>query len=103
MAQTEKTRTRVVPREPAPRPVDPGVDIGHVHLKTADIERVKRFYVDILGFDVIARIPGLRVVDCGRLESARFIEGLTPLLISVNARHKTHAGVKLTGLPEALW
>jgi 8-hydroxy-5-deazaflavin:NADPH oxidoreductase len=53
--------------------------------------------------EVIGRIPGLRPVDCGRLESARFIEGLTPLLISVNSRHKTHAGVKLTGLPEALW
>jgi len=53
--------------------------------------------------DVIGRIPGLRPVDCGRLESARFIEALTPLLISVNSRHRTHAGVKLTGLPEALW
>jgi len=53
--------------------------------------------------EVIARVPGLRPVDCGRLESARFIESLTPLLISVNRRHRTHAGVKLTGLPEALW
>jgi NADPH-dependent F420 reductase len=53
--------------------------------------------------EVIGRIPGLRPVDCGRLETARFTEGLTPLLISVNSRHKTHAGVKLTGLPEALW
>jgi 8-hydroxy-5-deazaflavin:NADPH oxidoreductase len=53
--------------------------------------------------EVIARIPGLRPVDCGRLEVARLVEGLTPLLISVNIRHKTHAGVKLTGLPEELW
>ena len=53
--------------------------------------------------EVIGRIPGLRPVDCGRLETARLIEGLTPLLISVNVRNKTHAGVKLTGLPEALW
>lgn len=53
--------------------------------------------------EVIGRIPGLRPVDCGRLEIARLIEGITPLLISVNIRHKTHAGVKLTGLPEALW
>ena len=53
--------------------------------------------------EIIARIPGLRPVDCGRLETARLVEGLTPLLISVNIRHKTHAGVKLTGLPEALW
>jgi NADPH-dependent F420 reductase len=53
--------------------------------------------------EIIGRIPGLRPVDCGRLETARLIEGLTPLLISVNIRHKTHAGVKLTGLPETLW
>ncbi|MBV9213659.1 MAG: NADPH-dependent F420 reductase [Actinobacteria bacterium] len=53
--------------------------------------------------DLIRRIPGLRPVDCGRLEAARLIEGLTPLLISVNSRYKTHAGVKLTGLPGELW
>jgi NADPH-dependent F420 reductase len=53
--------------------------------------------------ELILKIPGLRPVDCGKLEMARYVEGLTPLLISVNARHKTHAGIKLTGLPEALW
>lgn len=53
--------------------------------------------------ELIARIPGLRPVNAGRLETARMIEALTPLLISVNARYKTHAGVKLTGLPDALW
>jgi NADPH-dependent F420 reductase len=52
---------------------------------------------------LVARIPGLRPVDCGRLEAARMIEGLTPLLISINTRYKTHAGVKLTGLPDELW
>lgn len=35
-------------------PIPPGVDIGHVHMKTADIAAVYRFYVDILGFDVVA-------------------------------------------------
>ena len=53
--------------------------------------------------ELIRRIPGLRPVDAGRLEMARYVEGLTPLLISVNARHKTHAGVRLTGLPEPKW
>jgi 8-hydroxy-5-deazaflavin:NADPH oxidoreductase len=53
--------------------------------------------------ELVQKIPGLRPVDCGRLEMARMIEGLTPLLISVNARHKAHAGVKLTGLPEVTW
>jgi catechol 2,3-dioxygenase len=38
----------------ASEPVDPGVRIGHVHLRTADIDRIRTFYVDILGFDVVA-------------------------------------------------
>jgi catechol 2,3-dioxygenase len=35
-------------------PIDEGVQIGHVHLRTADVDRVRAFYVDILGFDVVA-------------------------------------------------
>src|ERR687885_181409 len=52
---------------------------------------------------LIDRIPGLRCVDCGRLENARTTEALTALLIGVNGRYKTHAGVRLTGLPDELW
>jgi NADPH-dependent F420 reductase len=52
---------------------------------------------------LIRRIEGLRPVDCGRLEQARIAESLTALLIGVNARYKTHAGVRLTGLPDELW
>ena len=52
---------------------------------------------------LIERIDGLRCVDCGRLEMARMTESLTALLISVNARYKVHAGIRLTGLPERLW
>lgn len=44
-------------------------------------------------------IPGLRAVDCGPLDQARIVESLTALLIGVNARYKTHAGIRLTGLP----
>ena len=40
----------IVPRASAARPIDPGVTIGHVHLRTADIDRVRAFYVDVLGF-----------------------------------------------------
>jgi len=53
--------------------------------------------------ELIERIDGLRCVDCGRLEMARTTEALTALLISVNARYKTHAGIRLTNLPTALW
>lgn len=33
-----------------------GTDIGHVHLKVADIDRALAFYRDILGFEVMARM-----------------------------------------------
>jgi catechol 2,3-dioxygenase len=33
-------------------PIDPGVDVGHVHLKVADLERALRFYRDVLGFEL---------------------------------------------------
>ena len=49
---------------------------------------------------LIEKIPGLRPVNAGALEMARIVEQLTPLLISINSRYKTHAGIRLTGLPE---
>src|SRR5215475_9721866 len=36
--------------------LDPRVDIGHVHLKVADLDRALDFYVGVLGFDVMARM-----------------------------------------------
>lgn len=51
----------------------------------------------------IELIPGLRCVDAGRLEMARTAEALTALLIGINARYKTHAGIRLTGLTERPW
>lgn len=35
--------------------IHPGVSIGHVHLKVADLERAVRFYRDVLGFEVTQR------------------------------------------------
>ena len=51
----------IKPVSAAPDPIDPGVRIGHAHLRTADIDRIRAFYVDVLGFDVVneARdVPG---------------------------------------------
>ena len=52
---------------------------------------------------LIELIPGLRCVDAGRLEMARIAESLTALLIGVNGRYKTHAGIRLTGLTDRPW
>ena len=37
-------------------PIDPRVDIGHVHLKVADLERALDFYVGVLGFELQQRM-----------------------------------------------
>jgi catechol 2,3-dioxygenase len=38
------------------RPIDPGVDIGHVHLKVADLDRALGFYRGVLGFELQQRL-----------------------------------------------
>lgn len=46
--------------------IDPGVRIGHVHLKVADIERSLAFYRDVLGFEVTQRFgPDAVFVSAG--------------------------------------
>ncbi len=39
-----------------PKPVDPGVRIGHVHLKVADLDRALKFYCGVLGFEMQQRL-----------------------------------------------
>ena len=68
-----------------------GEDILVCGDKKADKARVAR---------LIELIPGLRAVNAGALEMARIVEQLTPLLISINVRHKAHAGIRITGLPD---
>ncbi|MBA2461965.1 MAG: VOC family protein, partial [Actinobacteria bacterium] len=36
--------------------MDPRVDIGHVHLKVADVERALEFYCGVLGFELQQRM-----------------------------------------------
>jgi catechol 2,3-dioxygenase len=38
------------------QPIAPGVRIGHVHLKVADLDRALRFYCDVLGFELMVRL-----------------------------------------------
>jgi catechol 2,3-dioxygenase len=37
------------------QPIDPGVRIGHVHLKVSDLERALEFYCGVLGFELTQR------------------------------------------------
>jgi NADPH-dependent F420 reductase len=72
-----------------------------------DLERPVHGDVLLCGADAEAKaavgglvdlIPGLRWVDCGPLSTARILEPLTALLISVNRRYGlTDTGVQLVG------
>src|SRR5437867_3010967 len=65
MSADTTTAGGVTPVERSDRPIAAGVNIGHVHLKTADIDRVHDFYVGILGFDIVTRIPQALFLSAG--------------------------------------
>lgn len=47
-------------------PIHPGVRIGHVHLKVADLERSLAFYCGVLGFQLTQRYgPGAAFISVG--------------------------------------
>jgi catechol 2,3-dioxygenase len=53
-------------REAPERPIDPGVGIGHVHLKVADLDRALAFYQGVLGFGLTQRYgPGAAFLAAG--------------------------------------
>lgn len=49
--------------------------------------------------ELVAKIPGARALNGGRLENARIVESITALLIGLNIRYKAHSvGIRFTGL-----
>ena len=47
-------------------PIDPRVDIGHIHLKVADLDRALAFYHGVLGFELTARLgPSAAFLSAG--------------------------------------
>ncbi len=61
MSAVSGEQGNISPAARAKDPIDQGVRVGHVHLRTSDIDRVRAFYVDILGFDVVSEardVPG---------------------------------------------
>lgn len=53
------------PIEPNLNPIDDAVTIGHVHMKASNLAAIEQFYVDILGFSVMARYPTALFVAAG--------------------------------------
>ena len=49
--------------------------------------------------DIIEKIPGLKAIDIGPLNKAHLIESITPLLIGMNIKFKSHyGGFRITGI-----
>ena len=48
-----------------PNPIDPGVRIGHAHLRVSDIDRSLAFYCGILGFELMQRLPDAAFISAG--------------------------------------
>src|SRR5690242_8898033 len=46
-------------------PMPAGAKMGHVHLHVADVDEALRFYVDLVGFDVMGHMPGVGFISAG--------------------------------------
>jgi catechol 2,3-dioxygenase len=46
-------------------PIDPGADIGHVHLKVSDLDRAVAFYREALGFELQQEWGGAAFLSAG--------------------------------------
>lgn len=114
------TAVPLVPLAANANPVDPGVRIGHVHLKVSDIERALAFWRDVLGFEVMQQREGAVFISAGgyhhhiALNTWESLGGLPPAKGTTGLYHvallyptcaalgrslaRVHgAGVKLTG------
>jgi NADPH-dependent F420 reductase len=74
---------------------DPDVPLEEDVLLAGDDAEAKAVVAELA-----ERLVEGRAVDCGRLEVSRWLETLTAVLLNVNRRYKTNAGVRVTGLPE---
>jgi catechol 2,3-dioxygenase-like lactoylglutathione lyase family enzyme len=62
-----------------------------VHLRTADIDRIRSFYVDILGFDVVAKARDVTTNVTG-LPSANACTAPGMLAVGTNAEETNTSG-----------
>ena len=54
-----------------------------------------------LALELAGKAVAGRALDAGPLARARVLEGMTGLIVSLNKRYKGHAGIRVTGLPDA--
>ena len=51
-----------------------------------------------LVMELTRKIPDLRPVDGGGLINSKYVEQITPLLVSINRTYKIHAGIRIVGI-----
>jgi hypothetical protein len=52
-----------------------------------------------IAMELVNKLPGVRAIDCGRLENSRIVETVTAMLIGFNLRYQVNrAGLRITGL-----
>ena len=52
-----------------------------------------------LALELAAKLVKGRAIDAGPLANSRALEAMTAVILNVNKRFRTHAGIRLTGLP----
>ena len=71
----------------------PGVTLDEDVVICGDDDGAKQTVIDLT-----RKIPNLRPVDAGALYNAKYVEQITPLLVNINRRYRTHSGVRITGV-----
>jgi 8-hydroxy-5-deazaflavin:NADPH oxidoreductase len=77
----------------AARPLASGRPLDEDVLLCGDDPEAKRVVAALA-----ERIVAGKAVDCGRLETARWLETLTTVLMNINRTYRAHTGVRITGL-----
>jgi NADPH-dependent F420 reductase len=55
-----------------------------------------------VSLELAARLVAGQALDAGPLASARALEGLTAVIVNLNRRYKAHAGIRVTGVADAV-
>jgi predicted dinucleotide-binding enzyme len=54
-----------------------------------------------LAIELAAKLVAGRALDAGPLASARALEAMTAVIVNLNKRYRSHAGLRATGIPDA--
>jgi NADPH-dependent F420 reductase len=73
--------------------LDPTKDVEGDVITCGDDGEAKRLVMGLAQY-----IPSLRAIDGGSLESSRYVEGITALLLNINRLYKAHSTIKIAGV-----